>query len=129
MPRDVVQMIDNPGDLVRRSHDGLLWSKPRPHRAKIRTKGRIGPGNRLGGLAKGLGGAVDHFQRPGAQHTATEMSLCGASPSHEQKCFTVGNVLISVPTSARMVWAMDAEMPVTATRSTPVRRARYVRAL
>src|SRR5207247_2083277 len=58
-----------------------------------------------------------------------ERSFCGASPSQEQQCFTVGNWLIAVPTSARMVCAREAERPVTATRSTPVRRARDVRAL
>jgi hypothetical protein len=41
-----------------------------------------------------------------------QMALCGASPSQEQKGFTGGNVPISVPTSARMVGAMDAERPV-----------------
>jgi hypothetical protein len=35
---------------------------------------------------------------------------------------------MSVPTSEMMVWAMDAEMPVTATRSTPVMHARCARA-
>ena len=56
------QMIDDPCDLVRRRHDGLLRSQPRPHRANIGPAGRVGPCHRLGCLAKRLGGAVDDFQ-------------------------------------------------------------------
>lgn len=58
-----------------------------------------------------------------------ELSGCGASPSQEQQCFTVGNVPLSVPTSARRGCARDAELPGTATRSTPGRRATDVRAV
>ena len=62
------QMIDDPCDLMRGRYDGLLWAKPRPHRATIRPEGRVGPG----GLAKGLGGPIDHFQRSGTQPTAPQ---------------------------------------------------------
>lgn len=36
-----------------------------------------------------------------------EISCFGASPNHEQKCFSVGNFVISVPTSMMTVCASD----------------------
>ena len=122
------QMIDDPGDLVRRRHDGLRRSQPRPHRAKRGTEGRVGPCHRQGGLAKRLRGAVDNVPCPRAEPSPAGDVVGRASPGHEQQCFTVGNLLIAVPISTRRVCAMDAEMPVTALRSTPVRRAREGRA-
>src|SRR6266508_6223503 len=58
-----------------------------------------------------------------------EMSLWGANPSHEQKCLTVGNRSISVPISLIMVCTVMADNPITATRSTPITRAIWARAL
>ena len=55
------------------------------------------------------------------------MSWWGASPSHALQCLTVGKRLIAVPISARMVWASEAEIPVTAISATPVRRSRGAR--
>jgi hypothetical protein len=57
-----------------------------------------------------------------------ETSWCGANPSHEQQGLTVGNLVMSVPISARIVCALEAEIPVTATTSPPVRRMREARA-
>src|SRR5262245_49937849 len=48
-----------------------------------------------------------------------EISLRGASPNQEQKCLTLGNLLISVPISEMIVCTLEADKPITATRSTP----------
>jgi hypothetical protein len=56
-----------------------------------------------------------------------EMSLRGARPNHAQKCFTLGKRSISVPISLIIVWTLDADSPITATRSTPRMRAYYAR--
>ena len=56
-----------------------------------------------------------------------EMSLCRASPSHEQ-CY--GRELAHIRPNLDEDGLRDGgRIPVTATRSTPVRRAGYVRAL
>ncbi len=49
-----------------------------------------------------------------------EISCFGASPSHEQKCFSLGNLLISVPTSMITVCASETPNPSTTLRSTPL---------
>jgi len=57
------------------------------------------------------------------------MSLRGAKPSQAQKCFTVTQRVISVPISVRMVCALEADKPITPTRSTPTMRANCARTL
>src|SRR5262249_37756475 len=56
-----------------------------------------------------------------------EISFCGASPSQEQKCLASGHLLISVPSSETIVWAIESLIPCTATRSIPVIRRRCAR--
>ena len=58
------QVIHDACDLVRGRHDGLLWPKACPHCTKVGTESRVRPCHRLRRLAKGLGGPIDHFQRP-----------------------------------------------------------------
>ena len=55
---------------------------------------------------------------------APEISCLGARPSQEQKCFSLGNLLISVPTSMSTVWARDTPNPSTTLKSTPLSRFR-----
>jgi hypothetical protein len=47
-----------------------------------------------------------------------EISCLGASPSHEQKCFSLGNFPISVPTSMITVCASETPKPSTKLIST-----------
>src|SRR4030095_1947355 len=58
-----------------------------------------------------------------------EMSVCGASPSQEQKCLTVAKRLTSVLISEIIVCTVAADKPVIATKSTPTMRANCARAL
>src|SRR5689334_3938828 len=48
-----------------------------------------------------------------------EILLPGHNPSHEQKCFTVRHLDISVPISERMVKRVLASMPGIAVKSIP----------
>ena len=43
-----------------------------------------------------------------------DISCFGANPSHEQKCFSLGNLLISVPTLITILCAREALIPCTA---------------
>jgi hypothetical protein len=118
------QVIHHPGAFVRCGDDGLLRSAPRPHRAEVGPKGRVGACHGLRGLEQGRRGTCTTFSVRARKTLPPEMALWGASPRHEQKGLPVGNRLMAVPISALRVWALEAESPVTATRATPVRRTR-----
>jgi ATP-dependent DNA helicase RecQ len=65
---------------------------------------------------------VTGFNRPNL--TFEVFSTPSARPNQDAKSFSLGHFDISVPVSERMIWAVEALIPCTATRSTPVRRYR-----
>ncbi len=56
-----------------------------------------------------------------------DISCFGANPSHEQKYFSLGNLLISVPTLITILCAREALIPCTAVKSTPLIRFKCLR--
>jgi hypothetical protein len=112
----IQQVRHDAGDLMCRGHRGLLGSEPGPDRMAWAA------------WRKAWGARLTTCSGRARTTRPPEMSWCGANPSHAQKGLTVGNVRRSVPVSATRVWAMAAEIPVTATSSTPVRRVRGARA-
>jgi hypothetical protein len=111
------QVIDDAGDLRRGGHRGLLRSESGPHGAAGGAEGGARRATACAACRKAWVARRTTFSVRERHTLPPETSWCGASPSHEQQCFTVGHWLMSVPTSERRVWAMAAEIPVTATRS------------
>jgi len=56
-----------------------------------------------------------------------DISCLGATPSHEQKCFSVGNLVMSVPHSMITVCASETPKPSTRLMSTPLTRFKCLR--
>ncbi len=121
-------MIEHTRQLMGGGGDRLRGAFAGPQPAVITAQGRLRAPQRLRRQAPRLRRAAVAFERVAAQHQLPpEMSLCGANPSQEAKCFSVGHLLRSVPIADTSPWALLASKPSVAVRSTPSIRYKHAR--
>ncbi len=113
-------MIKDARNFVRRRHNGLFGAHTRFHPAVKHTWGIVAPTYRLRRQPKSLPRSIVVLERPTAQDLATRNVIVGAKPSQEQKCFSLGQAVMSVPISDTMVCTVSVLRPEIATKSTPV---------
>ena len=97
-------MIEHTGQLMRGGGDCLRRAFARPQPPIITAQGRLGASQRLRHQAQHLCRTTVAVEGFAAQPLPPEISLCGANPSQEAKCFSVGHLLRSVPISDTSTW-------------------------
>src|SRR5262245_48251229 len=114
--------IEYPSQFVGGRREGLRGTDMSFEATEVRTEGRLTLVERLCCQTQGSSGSVAEGLVRLLRRLPPETLLPGTKPSQEPKCFSVGQRLMSSPTSPMTVRAVFASMLSIWVRSTPVIR-------